>query len=57
MALPQSAYKDREFLAVIGDEDTTTGLLLAGVGVRFWNHHSAYRGARHRLLALTHEVR
>lgn len=51
MALPQSAYKDREFLAVIGDEvsslkrtaskflpnisqDTVTGVLLAGVGVR-----------------------
>ncbi|GAB7340041.1 hypothetical protein MBLNU457_6541t1 [Dothideomycetes sp. NU457] len=32
MALPQSAYKDREFLAVIGDEDTVTGVLLAGVG-------------------------
>ncbi|KAF2684422.1 vacuolar ATP synthase [Lentithecium fluviatile CBS 122367] len=25
-------YKDRQFLAVIGDEDTVTGLLLAGVG-------------------------
>ncbi|KAI9799499.1 MAG: H(+)-transporting V1 sector ATPase subunit F [Piccolia ochrophora] len=32
MALPQSAYKDRQFLAVIGDEDSVTGLLLAGVG-------------------------
>ncbi|GAB7326525.1 hypothetical protein MBLNU13_g10512t1 [Cladosporium sp. NU13] len=32
MALPQSAYKDRQFLAVIGDEDTVTGILLAGVG-------------------------
>ncbi|KAK4629502.1 V-type proton ATPase subunit F [Fulvia fulva] len=32
MALPQSAYKDREFLAVIGDEDSVTGILLAGVG-------------------------
>ncbi|GAB7352039.1 hypothetical protein MBLNU459_g2551t1 [Dothideomycetes sp. NU459] len=32
MALPQSAYKDREFLAVIGDEDSVTGVLLAGVG-------------------------
>jgi len=32
MALPQSAYKDREFLAVIGDEDLVTGILLAGVG-------------------------
>jgi len=30
--LPQSAFKDREFLAVIGDEDTVTGILLAGVG-------------------------
>ncbi|KAF2877583.1 ATPase, V1 complex, subunit F [Massariosphaeria phaeospora] len=25
-------YKDRQFLAVIGDEDTVTGMLLAGVG-------------------------
>ncbi|KEQ86245.1 vacuolar ATP synthase [Aureobasidium pullulans] len=32
MALPQSAYKDRQFLAVIGDEDSVTGVLLAGVG-------------------------
>ncbi|KAF2261266.1 vacuolar ATP synthase [Lojkania enalia] len=32
MAAPASAYKDRQFLAVIGDEDTVTGLLLAGVG-------------------------
>jgi len=32
MALPPSAYKDREFLAVIGDEDSVTGILLAGVG-------------------------
>jgi hypothetical protein len=33
MAQPTSAYKDRQFLAVIGDEDSVTGLLLAGVGV------------------------
>lgn len=32
MATAPSAYKDREFLAVIGDEDSVTGLLLAGVG-------------------------
>ncbi|KAI4263321.1 MAG: hypothetical protein L6R42_001534 [Xanthoria sp. 1 TBL-2021] len=32
MAAPPSAYKDRHFLAVIGDEDSVTGLLLAGVG-------------------------
>ncbi|EMF13772.1 V-type ATPase F subunit [Sphaerulina musiva SO2202] len=32
MALPSSAYKDRQFLAVIGDEDSVTGILLAGVG-------------------------
>ncbi|OCK91419.1 vacuolar ATP synthase [Cenococcum geophilum 1.58] len=32
MAAPTSAYKDRQFLAVIGDEDSVTGLLLAGVG-------------------------
>ncbi|KAF2111089.1 ATPase, V1 complex, subunit F [Lophiotrema nucula] len=32
MAAPVSAYKDRQFLAVIGDEDTVTGLLLAGIG-------------------------
>ncbi|KAI5816905.1 vacuolar ATP synthase subunit F [Pyronema omphalodes] len=31
MAAP-AAYKDRQFLAVIGDEDSVTGLLLAGVG-------------------------
>ncbi|KAH6687736.1 vacuolar ATP synthase subunit F [Plectosphaerella plurivora] len=28
----QSDYKDRQFLAVIGDEDSVTGLLLAGIG-------------------------
>ena len=49
MAAPASAYKDRQFLAVIGDEvsldscnsdleltfmqDSVTGLLLAGIGV------------------------
>ncbi|KAH8691399.1 putative V-type ATPase F subunit [Talaromyces proteolyticus] len=27
-----AAYKDRQFLAVIGDEDSVTGLLLAGIG-------------------------
>ncbi|KAI9888552.1 MAG: H(+)-transporting V1 sector ATPase subunit F [Vezdaea aestivalis] len=32
MAGPASAYKDREFVAVIGDEDSVTGLLLAGIG-------------------------
>lgn len=32
MAAPPSAYRDRQFLAVIGDEDSVTGLLLAGVG-------------------------
>ncbi|RDL33664.1 V-type proton ATPase subunit F [Venustampulla echinocandica] len=32
MAAPASTYKDREFLAVIGDEDSVTGLLLAGIG-------------------------
>ncbi|KAI9732660.1 MAG: H(+)-transporting V1 sector ATPase subunit F [Cirrosporium novae-zelandiae] len=32
MAAPASAYKDRHFLAVIGDEDSVTGLLLAGIG-------------------------
>lgn len=32
MAAPPSAYKDRHFLAVIGDEDSVTGLLLAGIG-------------------------
>ncbi|KAJ9628239.1 V-type proton ATPase subunit F [Exophiala oligosperma] len=32
MATPASAYKDRQFIAVIGDEDSVTGLLLAGVG-------------------------
>jgi len=32
MAAPASAYRDRQFLAVIGDEDSVTGLLLAGIG-------------------------
>lgn len=32
MAAPASTYKDREFLAIIGDEDSVTGLLLAGIG-------------------------
>ncbi|BCR96400.1 H(+)-transporting V1 sector ATPase subunit F [Aspergillus luchuensis] len=32
MAAPAVSYKDRQFLAVIGDEDSVTGLLLAGVG-------------------------
>ncbi|KAF8450105.1 ATPase, V1 complex, subunit F [Terfezia claveryi] len=30
-AAPQS-YKERNFIAVIGDEDTITGLLLSGIG-------------------------
>ncbi|KAF2475886.1 vacuolar ATP synthase [Lindgomyces ingoldianus] len=32
MSASTAAYKDRQFLAVIGDEDTVTGMLLAGVG-------------------------
>lgn len=32
MAAPPSAYRDRQFIAVIADEDSCTGLLLAGVG-------------------------
>lgn len=32
MAAPTATYKDRQFLAVIGDEDSVTGLLLAGIG-------------------------
>ncbi|KAJ3574843.1 hypothetical protein NPX13_g4231 [Xylaria arbuscula] len=32
MATNQADYKDRQFLAVIGDEDSVTGLLLAGIG-------------------------
>ncbi|PYH95998.1 V-type ATPase F subunit [Aspergillus ellipticus CBS 707.79] len=32
MSAAAVAYKDRQFLAVIGDEDSVTGLLLAGVG-------------------------
>ncbi|KFY22695.1 hypothetical protein V493_06394 [Pseudogymnoascus sp. VKM F-4281 (FW-2241)] len=31
-AAANAAHKDREFLAVIGDEDSVTGLLLAGIG-------------------------
>ncbi|CAO3609477.1 F subunit of V-type ATPase [Cunninghamella echinulata] len=32
MSSEKNAQKDRNFLAVIGDEDTVTGLLLAGIG-------------------------
>ncbi|PKY01450.1 V-type proton ATPase subunit F [Aspergillus campestris IBT 28561] len=32
MAASATTYKDRQFLAVIGDEDSVTGLLLAGIG-------------------------
>ncbi|KAI1116778.1 ATPase, V1 complex, subunit F [Nemania sp. NC0429] len=32
MATSQADYKDRQFIAVIGDEDSVTGLLLAGIG-------------------------
>ncbi|RKF83962.1 V-type proton ATPase subunit F [Golovinomyces cichoracearum] len=32
MAALASTYKERQFLAIIGDEDTVTGLLLAGIG-------------------------
>ncbi|KZF25419.1 vacuolar ATP synthase [Xylona heveae TC161] len=32
MAAPTASNKDRQFLAVIGDEDSVTGLLLAGIG-------------------------
>ncbi|KAH3915736.1 V-type proton ATPase subunit F [Parastagonospora nodorum] len=32
MSASTAQYKDRQFLAVIGDEDTVTGMLLAGVG-------------------------
>ncbi|KAF1939646.1 vacuolar ATP synthase [Clathrospora elynae] len=32
MSASTAQYKDRQFLAVIGDEDTCTGMLLAGVG-------------------------
>ncbi|KAK4103784.1 vacuolar ATP synthase [Parathielavia hyrcaniae] len=28
----QTDFRDRQFLAVIGDEDSVTGLLLAGIG-------------------------
>ncbi|KAI1932258.1 H(+)-transporting V1 sector ATPase subunit F [Ophidiomyces ophidiicola] len=34
MASAPNASKERQFLAVIGDEDSVTGLLLAGIGVR-----------------------
>ncbi|KAJ5408172.1 hypothetical protein N7509_002055 [Penicillium cosmopolitanum] len=34
-AAAASTYKDRQFLAVIGDEDSVTGLLLAGIGRNF----------------------
>ena len=32
MSASTQGYKDRQFLAVIGDEDSVTGLLLAGIG-------------------------
>ncbi|CAG8136622.1 unnamed protein product [Penicillium salamii] len=32
MAASAATSKDRQFLAVIGDEDSVTGLLLAGIG-------------------------
>ncbi|TGZ85065.1 vacuolar ATP synthase [Ascodesmis nigricans] len=32
MAAAPDSYKNRQFLAVIGDEDTVTGMLLAGIG-------------------------
>ncbi|KAL7276250.1 H(+)-transporting V1 sector ATPase subunit F [Rhizina undulata] len=32
MAAAPASYKDRQFIAVIGDEDSVTGLLLSGVG-------------------------
>ncbi|RAL16414.1 H(+)-transporting V1 sector ATPase subunit F [Aspergillus homomorphus CBS 101889] len=32
MAAAAVSYKERQFLAVIGDEDSVTGLLLAGIG-------------------------
>ncbi|KAL2272614.1 hypothetical protein FJTKL_06281 [Diaporthe vaccinii] len=40
--MSQADYRDRQFLAVIGDEDSVTGLLLAGIGVSF----SGQRGRR-----------
>ncbi|KAK4241928.1 ATPase, V1 complex, subunit F [Achaetomium macrosporum] len=32
MTTSQADFRDRQFLAVIGDEDSVTGLLLAGIG-------------------------
>ncbi|CAJ0893626.1 3637_t:CDS:2 [Entrophospora sp. SA101] len=32
MTTPIASYKERNFIAVIGDEDSVTGLLLAGIG-------------------------
>ncbi|KAI8931132.1 H(+)-transporting V1 sector ATPase subunit F [Plenodomus lindquistii] len=48
MAAPASQYKDRQFLAVIGDEDTVTGMLLAGVG-----HVTAPPDAQKNFLVVT----
>ncbi|TQS35535.1 hypothetical protein Golomagni_04043 [Golovinomyces magnicellulatus] len=39
MAALASTYKERQFLAIIGDEDTVTGLLLAGIGVPDTSQH------------------
>ncbi|GAB1213595.1 H(+)-transporting V1 sector ATPase subunit F [Aspergillus terreus] len=40
MAATAVSYKDRQFLAVIGDEDSVTGLLLAGIGIAERIRHS-----------------
>ncbi|KAF8476844.1 V-type proton ATPase subunit F [Kalaharituber pfeilii] len=32
MSAAPSSYKERNFIAVIGDEDSVTGLLLSGIG-------------------------
>ncbi|KAK5998315.1 V-type proton ATPase subunit F [Cladobotryum mycophilum] len=47
----QADYKDRQFLAVIGDEDSVTGLLLAGIG-----HVSAGADAQKNFLVVDNKT-
>ncbi|EDN10648.1 predicted protein [Histoplasma mississippiense (nom. inval.)] len=46
MAAPAGTYKDRQFLAVIGDEDSVTGLLLAGIGIHQTHNETSSSSTR-----------
>ncbi|KAL8822972.1 MAG: hypothetical protein Q9191_006303 [Dirinaria sp. TL-2023a] len=54
MAAPPSAYQNRHFLAVIGDEDSVTGLLLAGIGVSSVPVEHAFPGIQRLKLGAKH---